>query len=636
MSGVSVLGRSAPRLASAFAASPAPFTLFLDDLHELRSPDCHDVLGIVVAKDSRGSQLVAASRSEQPHLPRLRASGDALEFVAGDLALDVVGRPTDLRRVAGHVCPTELAAAVIERTEGWPVGLYLAALLAREGDSESLAVTGDDRYVADYLYRESLTAAARRTCRRSCAVRRRWSRCAVRCATRPRVVRCRCQLRRLEASSLFLVPLDRRRQWYRYHALFREFLLGELRRTEPNMIAKLHLRAADWYESQRSPELALDHLLNTSERARAAQLAAELMLPTYNAGRLSTVQRWLDALGDRAIEEYPPIAVLAGWASVLTGDVAGAQRWAAFVDAASFDSVPIDGTASFDSARAMLRAVMCASGPESMLADATFAVAQESPGSPWRDTALWELAEANLLLGRRRRGTGPVRRIVHVRSHDGQHRLDHQLRSRACLAGHGARRLGGCRRARRAWRWPRSTPNGCTTTSSACWPSPPRPGSPCTNETWTQHASQLEPGDACPPVRHVRRAVHRRSAAVGARQGRTSPSRRPRRPANCFARSTTSWFTARRWATSSTTPRSCALVPPTQPPPRRTRRRSPPPSCASCPTCRHTSPSGRSANVSTFPATPSRPRPSPCTANSEPPRAAMRSSAPTAIGLLGG
>ena len=89
--GVSVLGRAAPRLASVFRTSPVPFVLMLDDLHELRSPACHDVLGVVISGISRGSQLVAASRSEQPHLPRLRASGDALELVASDLALDAAG-----------------------------------------------------------------------------------------------------------------------------------------------------------------------------------------------------------------------------------------------------------------------------------------------------------------------------------------------------------------------------------------------------------------------------------------------------------------------------------------------------------------------------------------------------------------
>ena len=155
---------------------------------------------------------------------------------------------------------------------------------------------------------------------------------------------------------MFLVPLDRRRGWYRYHALFREFLLGELRRVEPDVMTKLHLRAADWYESNGSPALALEHLLNTTERDRCVQLVTQLILPTYQAGQMSTVQRWLSTLGDSAIEEYPPLAVLAGWIAALTGQTAEAQRWAAFLDAASFDLVPVDGTASFDSARAMLRA----------------------------------------------------------------------------------------------------------------------------------------------------------------------------------------------------------------------------------------------------------------------------------------
>ena len=112
---------------------------------------------------------------------------------------------------------------------------------------------------------------------------------------------------------MFLIPLDRRREWYRYHALFREFLLGELRRVEPEVIMKLHLRAADWYESNGSPAMAVEHLLNTTERDRCVQLVTELVLPTYQAGQISTVQRWLSALGDSAIEEYPPLAVLAGY-----------------------------------------------------------------------------------------------------------------------------------------------------------------------------------------------------------------------------------------------------------------------------------------------------------------------------------
>ena len=97
--GASVLGRTAPRLASEFRASPVPFVLMLDDLHELQSPGCHDVLGVLIPAIPPGSQLVAASRSEQPHLPRLRASGDALEFGAAELAFDMAGARQIFSRV---------------------------------------------------------------------------------------------------------------------------------------------------------------------------------------------------------------------------------------------------------------------------------------------------------------------------------------------------------------------------------------------------------------------------------------------------------------------------------------------------------------------------------------------------------
>jgi len=395
--GVSVLDRAAP-LASALRSSPVPFVLMLDNLHELQSPACHDVLSVEISAIPRGSQLVAASRSEQPHLPRLRASGEALEFGAGDLALDASGAWQIFANMQVSLT-AELAAAVAERTEGWPVGLHLAALIAKEGHGPDRAVTGDDRYVADYLYGEALVRQPEDTQRflRRTAVLDQLS--GPLCDAVLGSSGAAGQLRRLEAASLFLVPLDRRREWYRYHGLFREFLFGELRRAEPDLIVTLHRRAADWYEARGSLAHALEHLLDTTDWDRSVRLAAALAKPTYNAGRLSTVQRWFSAIGDANIERYPPLAVLRCWEGVLTGDTGGAQRWAAFVEAASFDGVPVDGSASFDSARAMLRAVMCARGPEPMMADTASAVGLEPAWSPWRPEALWLLGEAHLLAG---------------------------------------------------------------------------------------------------------------------------------------------------------------------------------------------------------------------------------------------
>ena len=396
--GVSVLGRAAPRLASALTASPVPFVMMLDDLHELQSAACHDVLSIVISGVPRGSQLIAASRFEQPHIPRLRASGDALDFGMSDLALDPAGAEQIF--AGAHVALTsEQASAVTERTEGWPVGLYLAALVASDNRGMAAAISGDDRYVSDYLYRESLSQlpeSDQRFLRRTAVLDQL---CAPLCETVLGEPGAQRQLRRFEASNSFLIPLDRRREWYRYHGLFREFLLGELRTVEPDVIAELHLRAADWYESNGSLVPALEHLSSTTEQARRAQLVAQLLLPTYQAGQIATVERWLSMLGDSAIEAYPPLAVLAGWLSLLTGQTAAAERWAAMLDTLSFDLTPLDGSASFDSSRAMFRAAFCSAGPEHMMSDASFAVAQEPPESPWLNTAVYLLAEAHLLTG---------------------------------------------------------------------------------------------------------------------------------------------------------------------------------------------------------------------------------------------
>ena len=400
--GVSALGRAAPRLATAFRASPVPFVLMLDDLHELRSSACHDVLGVVISGLPRGSQLVAASRSEQPHVPPLRASGEALELLASDLALDAAGA-TQIFAEAHVEITDDLAATLTARTEGWPAGLYLAAAIASDSRGDALTITGDDRYVADYLYRESLMQlpeSVQRFLRRTAVLDQL---CAPLCDAVLEESGAEGQLRNLEAMSLFLVPLDRQRRWYRYHALFREFLLGELRRVEPEVIAKLQLRAADWYETSGSPALALEHLLNTTERDRSVQLATELILPTYQAGQLLTAHRWLSTLGRSAVEAHPPLAVLAGWIAVYTGHTAEAQRWAAFVETVEYDAMPGDGTASFNSSRAMLRAAMCADGPEQMWTDAQFAAAEEPPWSAWRATALCLGAEAQLLLAGRDR-----------------------------------------------------------------------------------------------------------------------------------------------------------------------------------------------------------------------------------------
>ncbi len=396
--GMSALGRAAPRLASVFRTSPDPFVFMLDDLHDVQSPACHDVLGVVISGIPRGSQLVAASRSEQPHLPRLRAAGDAWELGAGDLAFDSAGAAHIFSAARVELTPG-MAATVTERTEGWPVGVFLASLIARDATGEALTISGEDRFVADYLYREALAPLPESTLRflRRTAVLDQLS--APLCEAVAGEPRAQAQLRALEASS---------------RSCSRWIAGGSGTATTPcsgsscwvSCVARAqrHGQAAPassrLVRSQRIPSpgvgASAEHhgagpLCPPRHRADPSHLPARQ--------QMSTVQRWLTTLGDTAIQAYPPLAVLAAWVAVLTGQTVDAQRWAAILDTSSFDLVPADGSASFESARAMLRSAMCVAGPDQAMADARLGVTQEQPWSPWRDQALYLLGEAHLLTG---------------------------------------------------------------------------------------------------------------------------------------------------------------------------------------------------------------------------------------------
>ena len=127
-------------------------------------------------------------------------------------------------------------------------------------------------------------------------------------------------LERLEDSNLLLVPLDRRREWYRYHHLFGELLLAELERREPKLIPQLHVRAARWCEANGLPEAAIDHAQAAGDADRVARLVATLGRPTYAAGRVDTVRRWLAWLEERGlVDRYPQVAVLGAWVQALVG-----------------------------------------------------------------------------------------------------------------------------------------------------------------------------------------------------------------------------------------------------------------------------------------------------------------------------
>ena len=162
--GVSVEGTVVPRLGAALAAMDQPVVLVLDDLHLLDSPPCLDAIAALSRHVPEGSQLTLSARGEAAlPLGTLRARGLTLEIGQDELRMDEAEARELLRAAELELAGAEVAE-LTERTEGWPAGLYLAALSAKAsgaGIKGAMAFRGDDRYVSDYLRSELLSRLPR-------------------------------------------------------------------------------------------------------------------------------------------------------------------------------------------------------------------------------------------------------------------------------------------------------------------------------------------------------------------------------------------------------------------------------------------------------------------------------------------
>lgn len=412
--GTAALGRSAPLLGGALAAAPEQFVLFVDDLHWAESDECQDALEILFARIPVGSQMVIAGRRESALISRLRAAGDAWEIGVEDLSLDQTGARAIFATAGAPHLPDDELDAIVEHCEGWPTGLFLCALVARSG-GDAVAVTGDDRFVADYLYRECvarLPADVQEFLRRSSILEQV---SAASCNAVLGIEDSRARLRELEAANLFLIGMDRHRGWFRFHPLFREFLATELERAEgATAVVELHRRAADWHERAGAADQAIEHLLQAREVERAAERIAEVSLPMYQLGQVSTLKRWLAELGDEVVRSYPPLVVSMTWTGILLGDVVAGERWSRILESFDADTLDPPDRLLFESARAMIRAALCEQGHRRALSEAAFAIEHEPATSPWRDQALHLWGSACLLVDDRERARAAFEEAIDV------------------------------------------------------------------------------------------------------------------------------------------------------------------------------------------------------------------------------
>jgi LuxR family transcriptional regulator, maltose regulon positive regulatory protein len=374
----SVPGSVVPRLGSALASMTSPVVLVLDDVHVLHNPDCRAAVSVLADHVPDDSRLVLAGRGEPPlRVARLRAEGRILEIGPGDLSL-THDEASSLLRDAGVVVGEEEVAELHRRTEGWPAAIYLAALhWQQRGPAAGATVSlgGNGRLVTDYLESEFLSELSphQRAFLTRTSVLERMS--GPLCDAVLDQSGSAAALADLAQSNLLLVPLDRRGEWYRYHHLFREMLLTELRRRVPGLIPILRRRAIDWCLRNGLLEEALEYSRTADDVGTVAGLVEQLAVPAYRQGRIATVQRWFGWLRDRGgIEGHPMAAALASILSALTGRPAEAERWADAVDQWQHEDDRRPGDPWVEAWIALLRATLCRRGVERMRADADEAV----------------------------------------------------------------------------------------------------------------------------------------------------------------------------------------------------------------------------------------------------------------------
>lgn len=399
-----ITARVLPALANELAALSRPVVLVLDDYHVIKQHDIHDQLAFLLLHLPPTAQVVLITRADPPlPLARMRAAGEMVEFGARDLRFTSEEVAGLVRFVSGIRLAKPDVTDLMERTEGWPAGVYLAALSLRGHSSPHDFVrqfTGDNRFIVDFLADEVLsrqpgeiqqfltrTSILARFCPSLCdAVTGSADSAAI--------------IKVLERENLFVVPLDDNRHWYRYRKLFAQLLRSRLAASEPGIVATLNERASAWHQQSGSAEEAISHALAAGSPERATDLISQYWYGYVNVGRTATVSGWMRSIGEDQIAANPLAAHVAAWAAALSGDRESLRRWLPVIDAADHDGPLPDGIQSLKSSAALLRSVFGFEGLKVMREAATIAAELETdPKSQWYALAKGALGHSLYLSG---------------------------------------------------------------------------------------------------------------------------------------------------------------------------------------------------------------------------------------------
>ena len=293
--------------------SETEFALALDDYHVISEQAIHEALSFLIERLPPHAHALIVTRSDPPFpLARLRARGELKEVRASDLRFDGTEAAAFLNDVMELALTPDDVLALEERTEGWITGLQLSALSLRGRENKSALVkefAGDNRFILDYLLEEVLSCQPEHIqdflLRTSVLLRLNGPLCdALTLASSGHDI-----LGQLERANLFLIPLDSKGEWFRFHHLFADLLRLKLRQKEPGLVAELQQRASLWCEENSLLDEAINYALAARDWGRALDLIEPLSYRLLARGRFDRVKHWVETIPETALKTRPTIFV---------------------------------------------------------------------------------------------------------------------------------------------------------------------------------------------------------------------------------------------------------------------------------------------------------------------------------------
>jgi LuxR family maltose regulon positive regulatory protein len=379
--------------------------LVLDDFHRLSSAAARESVAWIVEHLPKTVQLVLSTRAD-PALPlgALRGHGELVELRADDLRFTLAEAGEFLNARLGLGLAAADVELLVARTEGWPAGIYLAALsLAGTADKPALvrAFDGTSAHVVDFLSTEVLDGfepELQSFMLRTSVLERL---CAPLCDAVVGAPVSAAALESLARTNLFLLPLDDRREWFRFHHLFAQLLRVELQRREGELIPELHARAYAWHRAHGTTDEAIEHAVAAGAHAAAGELMAEAWVHYVNAGRTSSVHDWLERIPAEVLAGDRRLLLVRAWIAALRGSEGDMRAALARVrELGGLDDGPLpDGFASLGSSVSVLSAAFAWGDVGAVLEEGARSAELEGPESPWRPVVTWSLGWAHYCNG---------------------------------------------------------------------------------------------------------------------------------------------------------------------------------------------------------------------------------------------